>query len=678
MTDCGFGSPDLVTSLSGTAATPTFAFDAANSHHLELAGSFTYGNGHVCSFPTRLPGRRNVAPYAITPIIVTTSGGIGQATTCSIMAPQSVSPSAGGSTTYTRVECLAVTNNELDPGTYTLRFDQPGSGGAPDIGSRVFTVADPTYLTHVTKTVVQYSTAPVVPMATTTITEYTSTVTKTVPYSSTSTSKSSLLLSLDGYCGETSGQTCLGSVFGDCCSAWGYCGSTDVHCKKNEGCQPVYGGCIPPSVSASGSPIASPSKTPAIYTSKCSTPYYSNSTVASPSKVSNSTVAIPLKTPVVYSSKNTPVYSSSVKSPVTSTPASKSSKSSSANPVSISAQPSLPTSKVSTDGVCGGAEGLSCIGSGLGDCCSYWGFCGSSPTHCNAGCQKPFGTCQSTGPLSTLKTSMNGVCGGTKGQTCQGSAFGDCCSAWGFCGSSLTHCNAGCQTPFGTCQSVSSSNPTATGSTAVPHSTLKTSVNGACGGTTSQTCQGSAFGDCCSAWGFCGITTVHCGTGCQTPFGTCQSASSSKPTSAAASSATLKTSMNGVCGDTTGETCQGSNFGDCCSAWGFCGSTTAHCGAGCDSAFGICGVSQRRAPASKRHQPLAVMSSPHHTECGGAGPDYTYPPIPTKTFTSVITQLVTLTKKEGTKTATVFDVRTITKNVAPTKDAGFSDCGCDA
>jgi hypothetical protein len=38
---CQFGSPDLVTSLSGTVAAPTFAFDAANSNYLGLVGSFT-------------------------------------------------------------------------------------------------------------------------------------------------------------------------------------------------------------------------------------------------------------------------------------------------------------------------------------------------------------------------------------------------------------------------------------------------------------------------------------------------------------------------------------------------------------------------------------------------------------------------------------------------------------
>jgi hypothetical protein len=41
MAACQFGSPDLITSLSGVAAAPTFAFSAANANYLGIAGSFT-------------------------------------------------------------------------------------------------------------------------------------------------------------------------------------------------------------------------------------------------------------------------------------------------------------------------------------------------------------------------------------------------------------------------------------------------------------------------------------------------------------------------------------------------------------------------------------------------------------------------------------------------------------
>jgi hypothetical protein len=61
--------------------------------------------------------------------------------------------------------------------------------------------------------------------------------------------------------------------------------------------------------------------------------------------------------------------------------------------------------------------------------------------------------------------------------------------------------------------------PSATGSSA---SGLTVTADGQCGGT--QTCSGSSeFGHCCSQWGFCGVTTMHCGTGCQAQFGDCGS-----------------------------------------------------------------------------------------------------------------------------------------------------------
>jgi hypothetical protein len=42
---------------------------------------------------------------------------------------------------------------------------------------------------------------------------------------------------------------------------------------------------------------------------------------------------------------------------------------------------------ISTDGSCGGALGAICTGSGFGDCCSAYGWCGGDGIHCDAGCQ---------------------------------------------------------------------------------------------------------------------------------------------------------------------------------------------------------------------------------------------------------------------------------------------------
>lgn len=50
-----------------------------------------------------------------------------------------------------------------------------------------------------------------------------------------------LVVSQDGNCAASTGQTCLGSEFGDCCSQYGYCGSTTAYCGK--GCQSGFGTC---------------------------------------------------------------------------------------------------------------------------------------------------------------------------------------------------------------------------------------------------------------------------------------------------------------------------------------------------------------------------------------------------------------------------------------------------
>ncbi|KAI1001801.1 hypothetical protein K3495_g6402 [Podosphaera aphanis] len=50
---------------------------------------------------------------------------------------------------------------------------------------------------------------------------------------------------------------------------------------------------------------------------------------------------------------------------------------------------------------------------------------------------------------------------------------------------------------------------------------IKASVDGQCGG--GQTCSGSMFGSCCSRFGFCGASRLHCGYGCMSEFGNCGS-----------------------------------------------------------------------------------------------------------------------------------------------------------
>ncbi|KAK0625165.1 hypothetical protein B0T17DRAFT_264062 [Bombardia bombarda] len=77
--------------------------------------------------------------------------------------------------------------------------------------------------------------------------------------------------------------------------------------------------------------------------------------------------------------------------------------------------------------------------------------------------------------------------------------------------------------------SLSSASDEAVSTTTSVASPLPTSRDGQCGG--GVTCQGSAFGQCCSVSGWCGSTEEHCGIGCVAAFGVCSNPapSSSQP-----------------------------------------------------------------------------------------------------------------------------------------------------
>ncbi|KAK2596250.1 hypothetical protein QQS21_006342 [Conoideocrella luteorostrata] len=97
------------------------------------------------------------------------------------------------------------------------------------------------------------------------------------------------------------------------------------------------------------------------------------------------------------------------------------------------------------------------------------------------------------------------------------------------------------------------------------------STDGKCGPKNGgATCEGTKFGDCCSSSGWCGSGAGHCGTDCIS--GKC-----------------IKNgiSTNGRCGKGFNNAkCVLSGFGSCCSSGGWCGSSTSHCGNGCQS--GLC------------------------------------------------------------------------------------------
>lgn len=58
-------------------------------------------------------------------------------------------------------------------------------------------------------------------------------------------------------------------------------------------------------------------------------------------------------------------------------------------------------------------------------------------------------------------------------------------------------------------------------------SNLTASIDGSCGSGTGFFCAGNATGgSCCSQYGYCGAESGHCGTGCQSDYGTCTDANS--------------------------------------------------------------------------------------------------------------------------------------------------------
>ncbi|KAK9418922.1 putative LysM domain-containing protein [Seiridium unicorne] len=133
---------------------------------------------------------------------------------------------------------------------------------------------------------------------------------------------------------------------------------------------------------------------------------------------------------------------------------------------------------VSTDGTC--PPGVTCAGSAFGDCCSPYGHCGTGPDYC----------------VNTNGTAtQDGSCGPDHGGTTCTPQFGTCCSIYGYCGNGTDYCGPG-NCFSGTCDP----------------DTGGPSTNGECGPTFAgnKTCTGTQFGTCCSKSGFCGSTSDYC------------------------------------------------------------------------------------------------------------------------------------------------------------------------
>jgi hypothetical protein len=214
----------------------------------------------------------------------------------------------------------------------------------------------------------------------------------------------------------------------------------------------------------------------------------------------------------------------------------------------------------------------------------------------------------SSNSSTALAVSTDGSCGDGTSFICLGSRWGDCCSSKGWCGKDGAYCGAGCQIKFGNCTAAAAS------SSPGGSSTTSISTDGSCGGSTGSICLGSTFGDCCSEKGYCGGNSSYCAIGCQSDFGHCGSTNQ-----------TAQISTDGSCGGSSGSTCLGSIFGDCCSAKNYCGGNSSYCDAGCQNGFGKCSASPSTSSSSSSTSSTSTSTS---TNTAAAAATTTNLPIP--------------------------------------------------
>ncbi|KAB5523097.1 hypothetical protein GE09DRAFT_491478 [Coniochaeta sp. 2T2.1] len=297
-----------------------------------------------------------------------------------------------------------------------------------------------------------------------------------------------------GRCGpDGGGAICAGNL---CCSAFGYCGDGDSYCPQIVGCQGAFGWC-------EGEPLPSPTSS------------------ATPTSTSTTT-SRPTSTSTTSSSTTTP--------PVTTT----SSTSVSSSPTATSTSPAGPL-QISQNGMCG--NGTTCAGSRFGRCCSQFYYCGNEDSFCGSGCQSQFGSCGVAGGVSTvtvtsiITSSITVSVGGggvpitattTITQTVTSIISSVVTTTVG-----TTIVPTSSTTPTVTSTPTTTTSRTTTSSVSTPSVSIpagmRSSTDGTCGN--GVTCLGSAGGQCCSQWGYCGDDRQFCVTllGCQPEFGRCSS-----------------------------------------------------------------------------------------------------------------------------------------------------------
>jgi hypothetical protein len=212
----------------------------------------------------------------------------------------------------------------------------------------------------------------------------------------------------------------------------------------------------------------------------------------------------------------------------------------------------------------------------------------------------------STSKAPTSKTiSTDGMCGASNGNTFCGDATEPCCSQYGWCGTGTAFCGTGCQSAYGLCDgqtSVPTKQPVSA-STSVP---TKQPVSASTSVPTKQPVSSSTVAPTNQP---VGLSTAP--TNSPIPATLVPTRPPIVTTSVPTKSPVTGTiSTDGKCGASNGNTFCGDATEPCCSQYGWCGATTAHCALGCQSSYGICN-GQSYSPSA---QPVAASPTTAATQ----------------------------------------------------------------
>jgi len=165
-------------------------------------------------------------------------------------------------------------------------------------------------------------------------------------------------------------------------------------------------------------------------------------------------------------------------------------------------------------------------------------------------------------------------------------AKGYCCSRYGYCGKTVSYCGTGCQSEFGRCSSSSNTNT----KTASPAKLVKTTTTTT---TKKVTTTRKVTTTTKKATANKKVTTTKKTTTTKKANVTTKKTTALNKKTTTIKSVKKTTTTAKVSKSTVSERC-GPKFGSCanakqcCSRYGYCGTTSSYCGVGCQPSYGIC------------------------------------------------------------------------------------------